>query len=133
MKGFGPVTVVCSKAMSRKGKPRKFLCTNNSEMAGREVVEWYAKRWKIEIWHKEMKQNYGFIDCHSSRFTANEAHVNFALTAYLLSKAAGREQLRLEEYMRLKELEAVRLELTKFGGVPRLKTLVSAALAKIAA
>lgn len=85
------------------------------------------------MWHKEMKQNYGFIDCHSNRFTAVEAHVNFSLTAYLLSKESGREQMRVEEYMRIRELEAVKVELTKFGGAPRLKAFVSAALARIAA
>lgn len=133
LKGFGPVTVVCSKAMSRKGKPRKFLCTSDPAMAGRDVVEQYARRWRIEMWHKEMKQNYGYIDCHSARFTAMESHVNFSLAAYLLGTESGRAQLRLEEYMRIRELEMVNLELTKFGGAPRLKALVSAALARIAA
>lgn len=133
MKGFGLVTVVCSKAISRKGKPTKFLCTSQLTMTGREVVEWYAKRWKIEIWHKEMKQNYGFIDCQSSRFTAVESHVNFCLTAYLLQRESGKEQLRIEEFVRIQELESMKMELTKYGGVPRLKARIYAALAGIAA
>ena len=104
MKGFGLVTVVCSKAIGRKRKPLKYLVTSDLKMTGREIVEWYGKRWGIETWHREMKQNFGFIDCHSSRFTAIESHVNFALIAYILQKASGRDQLRVEQYVQQREL-----------------------------
>jgi DDE family transposase len=133
MKGFGLVHVVCSKAIGRKGKPQKFLATSDLEMTGREIVLWYSRRWRIETWHKEMKQNFGFIDCRASRFTAIESHVNFSLIAYLIQKEIGGEQMRVEEYVRRKELRAIKIELTRFGSVARLKTRIDAALQRIAA
>jgi len=133
MKGFGLVTVVCSKAIGRKRKPLKYLVTSDLKMTGREIVEWYTRRWGIETWHREMKQNFGFIDCHSSRFTAIESHVNFALIAYVLQKASGREQLRVEQYVQRRELTKINQELNKFGSKLRLKSVVAAALHAIAA
>lgn len=133
MKGFGLVHVVCSKAIGRKGKPQKFLATSDLEMTGREIVQWYARRWRIETWHREMKQNFGFIDCRAARFTAIESHVNFALVAYLVQKETGREQMRVEQFVRLKELRLFKIEITKFGAGARLKTHVDAALQAMAA
>lgn len=133
MKGFGLVHVVCSKAVGRKGKPTKFLATSDLEMTSREIVQWYTKRWAIETWHREMKQNFGFIDCRAARFTAIESHVNFALTAYIAQREMGRGQMRLEQFVRLTELQEIKVELTKFGSGPRLKTRVAAALQAIAA
>lgn len=133
MKGFGHVTVICSKAMDRKAKPVKFLATSDLEMTARDIVKWYAMRWRIEMWHREMKQNFGFIDCRARRFSAITAHVNFSLTAYLVQKETGHDQMRVEEYMRKEELRAIKLDLTKFGSGSRLKIRVDAALQRIAA
>ncbi len=133
MKGFGLVHVVCSKAIGRKGKPQKFLASSDLEMSGRDIVCWYARRWRIETWHREMKQNFGFIDCRAARFTAIESHVNFSLVAYLVQKETGREQMRIEQFVRLKELREIKIELTKFGSGPKLRTRVDAPLQEVAA
>lgn len=133
MKGVGLVTVICSKAIDRKGKPTKFIATSDVTLTGRDIVKWYSLRWKIESWHREMKQNFGFIDCRSRRFTAIESHVNFCLTAYLLQKESGDRQMCVEEYVRKQELSEIKMELTKFGSVPRLKIRVAAALQRTAA
>ena len=133
LKGFGPTHVVCSKADHNSNKPKKYLVTSSLEMTGRDVVEWYTKRWKIETWHREMKQNYGFIDCHSARFTAIESHVNFSLTAYLLQKESGKKQKRVEEYVWQKELLKIQKELRKYGSNKKVRSLVSAALQAVAA
>ena len=133
LKGFGLVTVICSKAIDRKGKPQKFLATSDLKLTAREIVKWYTLRWKIESWHREMKQNFGFIDCKSKRFTAIIAHVNFSLTAFLLQKESGKAQMRIEEYVRREELQTIKVELTKIGSVPRLRTRIQAALQAIAA
>ena len=132
MKGFGLVNVICSKAIDRKGKPTKFLATSDLDMTGREIVLWYSLRWRIETWHREMKQNFGLIDCRSKRFAAIIAHINFSLTAYLLQKESGREQLRIEEHVRREELRTIKIELTKIGAVPRLRARIGAALQEAA-
>jgi hypothetical protein len=124
LKGFGPVTVVCSKATHRSRRTMKYLAASDPRMTGKQIVVWYSRRWAIELWHKEMKQNFGFGDCHSARFSAIEAHVNLTLTAYLIQKDTGRSQLRIEEYTLFKQLKEIRTELTRFGALSRLKTRI---------
>jgi hypothetical protein len=128
LKGFGHVTVICSKAEDRRARPIKYLATSDLEMSARDVVKWYALRWRIETWHREMKQNFGLIDCRARRFVAIESHVNFSLTAYLLQKESGRNQISIHEYVRQEELRAIQVELTKIGSVTRLRTRISEAL-----
>lgn len=133
MKGFGLVKAVCSKALDRKKKPTKFIATSDLKMDGRDIIKWYSYRWRVEMWHREIKQNFGFIDCKSRRFCAIEAHIFFSLTAYVLQKASKQPQLRIEEHVRKVELSAIKVELTKFGSVTRLKTRVEAALQRVIA
>lgn len=128
LKGYGQVTVACSKAQSRARKPIKYLAASDPEMTGRQIIVWYAKRWSIELWHKEMKQNYGFGDCHSSRFTAVASHVNLTLVAFNLQKQTEREQMTIEERSKLNELRRIRCELTRFGSLPKVKARINAAL-----
>ena len=133
LKGFGNVTVVCSRSESTRRRSMKYLATSDLEMTARQIVYWYAKRWSVETWHREIKQNYGFGDCHAQMFSAQESHVNFVLTAYVLQKQSRKNQFRIEEYMRVKDLEVIKRELTKFGSGVRLKTFVSEALQAVAA
>jgi hypothetical protein len=133
LKGVGPVTVVCSKAQSRANKPLKYLATSDLTMTGRQIVEWYSLRWAIETWHRKMKQNYGFIDCHSTRFSAIEAHVNFSLTAYVLQQEQKREQIPVEDYVCLNEMNRLKKELSKIGAFARVKTLLDAVTTRLAA
>ncbi len=140
LKGFGLVTVICSKAIDRKGKPTKFIASSDLEMTNREIVKWYSLRWRVEMWHREMKQNFGFIDCRARRFIAIQSHINFCLAAYLLQKETGREQLRIEEHVRLQQgeamkqkLQGIRREATKFGAAARLKPLIESVIQSIAA
>lgn len=133
LKGFGSVTVVCSKALSRARKPTKYLAASDPKMTGRQIVEWYSRRWAIELWHKEIKQHYGFGDCHSARFSAIAAHVNFTLTAYLLQKETGREQMGIEKYILFKELKEIKKDLSQFGSITRIKNRVYQVIQDIAA
>lgn len=121
LKGFGLVTVVCSKTTHKSRRSTKYLAASDPTMTGRQIVVWYSRRWAIELWHKEMKQNYGFGDCHSARFSAIEAHVNFCLTAFLLQTETGKEQMGIEKFICLKEFKKIKLGLTRIGAVVNLK------------
>lgn len=133
LKGVGPVTVVYSKAKSRSKESTKYLATSALSLTGRQIVQWYARRWAIETWHREMKQNYGFIDCRCARFSAIEAHVNLCLAAFLIAKEKSTEQRTLDDFVLLRELKRMAKELTRFGGAKRGKRLVDAAIQDIAA
>jgi hypothetical protein len=133
LKGVGPVTVVCSKAKSSAKKSTKYLATSDSSLTGRQVVVWYSRRWAIETWHRQMKQNYGFIDCKCARFSAVEAHVILTLVAFLIATEKSSEQRTYADFVKLRELKNISRELTKFGGAVRVKSQADAATRKAAA
>lgn len=133
LKGFGLVTAVCSKAESRKGKPTKYLATSDLEMSPREILRWYSMRWRIETWHREMKQGFGYVDCRARRFSAVESHIRFCLTAYLLQKESGERQITKEEQTLKKAVRSLKFELNKFGSGDDLRIRLSQAVQSIAA
>lgn len=83
----GQVTAVCSEkaggGRNKTKKTRRFLVTSRSELSGREILRRYAARWKIETWHKKIKQDYGFNDCSTSAFGSMENHLKLSVIAYL--------------------------------------------------
>ena len=81
LKGVGNVTVVFSK--NRKGK-KKYLAASNRKLTGRDIVSKYRKRWKVESWHRKMKQNYGYGDCRSNSFDAVFSHIVWTIVAFTL-------------------------------------------------
>lgn len=133
LKGFGSIVIVRSKATFRKGKPEKILAASDPKMNARDVVRLYAERWLIETWHREVKQNFGFGDCKSSRFTSLESHINFCLTAYAVAKERGRGPVRKEDYEVKAALIAIRSEATRFGSAKRVREAIATALNDIAA
>lgn len=133
LKGFGLVTAVCSVAESRRGKPKKYLATSDLEMSPRDVLRWYAMRWRIETWHREMKQGFGFVDCRARRFSALESHVRFTLTAYVLQREAGAAQITRGEHELRKAMKSIKAEANKFGSGEALRSRLLAAVQDIAA
>lgn len=130
LKGVGKVQAVCSK---KHDGTKKYLATSDLTLTAREIVFWYAKRWAIETWHREMKQNFGFIECRCSKFEAIHAHVLFSLVAYNFAKENNFEKTSSTEFLKTKTLKEIKVELTKFGGLQSAKNLISAALEPLAA
>ena len=137
LKGCGLVTLICSE-MKRKGNGqivRKYLVSSDHSLSVREVIEIYKKRWAVESWHKEMKQNHGYRDARYARFGAIEAHVNLCLTAYnLVNEGISglvRKGVTVREYMVASENEKSAQTINLFGGKARLKQQATAAMEKI--
>lgn len=85
MENVGFVTVVCSEkasGCSKKIKTRRYIAASKKGLSGREILETYARRWKIETWHKQMKQDYGLNDCSASKFISIENHIILCLIAF---------------------------------------------------
>lgn len=130
LKGFGRVHVVCSEKSGKTTKTRKYLITSDRRLSFRDIVRNYRMRWQIEVWHKKMKQEYGFLDCHSPRFAAIEVHVNIALAAFLMQNhlKVGVPKLGTEgaEFVAMKKFKEVGRIINLFGNRDRLKDLVAA-------
>lgn len=132
------VVLVCSEKSNRKGR-RYFACSNIKVSIG-VIIRAYRIRWQIELFHRTAKSQFGMLDAGVSDFDALTAHIHWVYCAYLVLQAAKipdaisllekqrslqimvtREPLLLE----VKNIVAAR---TQFGGLPRQKILVQAAL-----
>ena len=127
LKGVGLTNVILSKAHGHARKP-KYLVTSDLSLNCRQIINWYAKRWVIELWHRDMKQNYGYIDCHSRKFSAVEGHIRLSVTAYLIMFVQKKEQITMEQHLRRQDLITLRKETTRFGGLKRLKNVIDTAI-----
>ena len=134
LKGVGAVNVVCSKGDLRgKRKTVKYIGSSDPRLKTRDIIKYYRIRWKIETWHKEVKQKFGFGDCACHRFSAVHAHVQYVLIAYLIQSDLAHKQISIADVISLKILKRVRVELTKIGQLENAKTLISEALQDMAA
>ncbi|WP_324959869.1 transposase [Oligoflexus sp.] len=136
LKGFGLVTAVYSEMKRRDGKKSsKYIVSSDPCMSGGEIVETYKRRWAVETWHKEMKQEHGFGDCQSSSFRAVETHINFCLAAYNLQRCHDpglpKPGTTVTEYATVYKIKEASLYLNQFNGVSRFKKAANEALAAI--
>jgi len=84
LKNVGKVRLVCSEFKKRPDGRRKFLACNNLKVTARQIIIGYRLRWKIEIFHKEVKMFLGFEDVSAISFDAVTAHVHWVYCAYIL-------------------------------------------------
>lgn len=69
------------KAAHYKGA---YLLLSNRYDAPQEAVEAYAKRWKIEVFYRNAKQELGLTACHAQTKAAHEGHIEMIFTAETL-------------------------------------------------
>ena len=58
--------------------------TTNLEASVEKVLSTYAKRWSIEVYFKEVKQNFGFLAEQSGRYEYAYASVHLSAMRYML-------------------------------------------------
>lgn len=76
------------KAAHFKGS---YLLISNRYDAPEQAVLAYAKRWKIEVFYRNAKQELGLTSCHSQSSTAHEAHIEMIFIAETLLTYANWE------------------------------------------
>jgi len=142
LKNVGKVRLVCSEFKKRPEGRRKFLACNNLKVTARQIIIGYRLRWKIEIFHKEVKMFLGFEDVATISFYAVMAHVHWVYCAYILlnsqlpgipvdMKSLAEKQKRVGQIVKSKEKSRVMQLLTQFKGVGRYKNELRQALTAI--
>ena len=133
----GKVRLVCSEFRKRPEGRRKYLACNDLKASPRQILIGYRIRWKIEIFHKEVKMFFGFEDVAAKWFESVMAHVHWVYCAYILlhSLSPGPPELSVpEKQRRLKtvidnrEKSRVLQLLTQFDGPQRHKDELREAL-----
>jgi hypothetical protein len=81
IKGVGKVAVVVVK--EKRKKPIYLVCTN-IHLPAIDVIQYYAKRWKIEQMIKDLKQRLGFGDYQVRDLQAIQRHVALVFLSYFV-------------------------------------------------
>ena len=139
LRNFGKAQLICSQ-FSKKSKGRiKYLACNDLKATPRQIIIGYRLRWRIEIFHKEVKMFLGFEDVSAKWFDSVISHVHWVYCAYILlnseppgmpkqMKSLAAKQEFVEEMLKRKELSRLNQLMTQINGVQRLKNEIQQAL-----
>lgn len=87
VKHVGKVNIVISQKYCQKSKtynePRAYV-TNVLSLSALDVIRTYLNRWDIEVFHKTVKQSYGFEDYQVIEVQARDAYFELAFLSDML-------------------------------------------------
>ena len=126
------VQLICSEFKKRRNGRRKYLACNDLRVKPRQILIGYRLRWKIEIFHKEVKMFLGFEDVATKWFVSVMAHVHWVYCAYILlhshppglpehTTSLADKQRKIKEIIDTKEKARVIQLLTQINGGQRYK------------
>jgi hypothetical protein len=140
LKGVWKAHLVCSEKRRRKGRQkRKFIACSNLAATPEQILKGYKIRWKIEIFHKQVKMNLGFENVAAKHFSSVESHVYLVYCAYILlhanppgipesSKALSEKQQYVAGILENNQIASILQKLTQIGGIERFKDELKSAL-----
>ncbi len=142
LKGVGQVQLVCSEWKKRRNGRRKYLACSDLHVSPTHILLGYRLRWRIEIFHKDIKQHLGFEHVATSAFCSVETHVNLVYCAYILlhmdipglphgTRTLLDKQAYITTLLENKRLASILQKLTQFGGVEKYKAELKAVLSCI--
>jgi hypothetical protein len=139
LKGVSRVQLVCSEFKKRRLGRRKYLACSDLRVTPKQILIGYRLRWKIEIFHKQIKQHLGFEDIAPKYFCSVETHVYLVYCAYILlhadipglpqeAKTILDKQTYIKSILEKRTIARILQILTQFGGVEKYKDELKAVL-----
>lgn len=139
LKGVGLVQLVCSEFKRRRYGRRKHLACSDQRATATQIIRGYRLRWRIEIFHKQVKQHLGFGDVAPKHFQSVETHVAFVYCAYILlseelpglpteARTLLEKQAYVQQILENRLTARILQTLTQFGGVEKYKQELKAVL-----
>jgi len=140
LNGVGQGTLVCSEWKRRRHGRRKYLACSDLRVTPKQIVAGYQLRWRIEIFHKEVKQYLGFEDVAPTRFSSVETHVYLVYCAYIVLQmdmpgcpdtvtTVCEKQTYIRRLLDKRDLARIRQQLTQIGGIQQFMEELAARLA----
>jgi hypothetical protein len=90
MKKVGLVKLVILRRR-KNSKTCTFLVSNNIDLDGMQILEYYKNRWSIEVFHRDCKQHLGMGEYQVRKLDAVVIHLHLVFLAYTLLKNAWRD------------------------------------------
>jgi len=87
MKNIGLVKLVILR-QRKNSKTCTFLVSNNTGLDGLKILEYYKKRWGIEVFYRDCKQHLGMGEYQVRGLDAVVIHLHLVFLAYTLLKNA---------------------------------------------
>lgn len=94
-KWFFETTVVMNKVgmvkllvlkKRKNSRTYTFMVSNSTSLSGMQVLEYYKKRWAIEVFHRDCKQHLGLGEYQIRKLDAVVIHLHLVFFAYTLLK-----------------------------------------------
>lgn len=76
------VQIVCSERSHESKK--KFMSCTNLNVNIKQIILAYKERWKIELFHRDVKSYLGFEDAGVCKFDSLHAHIHWVYCSYIL-------------------------------------------------
>ncbi len=128
------IALVCSE--KSKGEGRRFLGCSRANVCTSMVLQLYKIRWRVEIFHRDVKGLFGLEDVAAKNFDAVEAHVHWVYSTYILMsmmKIDGGLTARkdsVSKVIRMKATQSLAREIQllqgQYGGREKIRDLVAA-------
>lgn len=139
LRHVGRVQLICSEFKKRRNGRRKYLACNDLRVKPRQILIGYRLRWRIEIFHKEVKMFLGFEDVATTTFKSVTSYVHWVYCAYILlhshppglpehTTSLAAKQRKIKEIIESKEKARVIQLLTQINGGQRYKNELQTAL-----
>ena len=136
------MALVCSE--KSKGEGRRFLACSRANVCTSMVIQLYKIRWRVEIFHRDVKGLFGLEDVAGKAFEAVEAHVHWVYCAYLMMSMLEIEggltarRNAVSKVLRMNSTRMLGREIQllqgQFGGREKIRKLVAAVVqGKVAA
>jgi len=110
------VVLVFSAPADSIGENWVVFLTTDLEANAEKVLEIYALRWSIEVYFKEVKQNFGFLAEQSGRYQFSYASVHLAAMRYALIFEAMLRSGGLS-YGEVRDKQSGRLTILSYAGL----------------
>ena len=88
LKDYGSVYII---PVTKKGKV-EYLASNNLTLSRSDIRDAAAKRWRVEEYHRGLKQTVGLAKCQSRRSRSQRTHIFCSILSFL-----ALEKKRIEE------------------------------------
>ena len=85
MKNIGPIKLIILRER-KNSKTCTFLVSNNTGLDSVRILEYYKKRWSIEVFHRDCKQHLGMGEYQVRGLDAVVIHLHLVFLAYTLLK-----------------------------------------------
>ena len=88
MKNVGKVKLVFLRKR-RNSKTFTALIINNTDLSTSQIIQYYKKRWDIEVFYRDCKQHLGMGECQIRKLDAVVRHLHLVFLAYTLLKGSA--------------------------------------------